>query len=172
MPEEQESGRTTVKPANTIQICRLSEAPDWVLARSISGLWLSKGFGTHMTWRCFGLGDITSGMEQDRGYCAATDPTGDQLVADVASDEKYPPTRRALAGSSRLRRAPESMAGSAEMGHLHVTGESSGRRLREPTPITAPIRAVTKYRSRWDKRRVAAIGVGPPSRGPASAVAH
>ena len=98
MPEEQESGRTTVKPANTIQICRLSEAPDWVLARSISGLWLSKGFGTHMTWHCFGLGDIASGMEQDRGYCAATDPTGDQLVADVASDEKLPADAKSFGG--------------------------------------------------------------------------
>src|SRR6201992_3284851 len=34
-----------------------------------NGLWLSKGFGNHMTWHCFGLTDITSGMEQFHGYC-------------------------------------------------------------------------------------------------------
>ena len=37
-------------------------------------------------------------MEQDRGYCAATDPTGDQLVADVASDEKYPADAKSFGG--------------------------------------------------------------------------
>jgi hypothetical protein len=63
-----------------------------------NGLWLSKGLGNHMTWHCFGLGDITSGMEQDRGYCAATDPTGDQLVGDVASDEKYPAGAKSFSG--------------------------------------------------------------------------
>ena len=33
-----------------------------------NGLWLSKGFAEHMTWHCFGLIDILSGMEQFHGY--------------------------------------------------------------------------------------------------------
>ena len=28
-----------------------------------------------MTWHCFGLGDIASGMGMFRGYCVGTDPT-------------------------------------------------------------------------------------------------
>jgi hypothetical protein len=55
-----------------------------------NGLWPNKGFGDHVTWHCFGLADITSGMEQVRGYCVGTDPDGDQLVGDVASDGKFP----------------------------------------------------------------------------------
>jgi hypothetical protein len=45
-----------------------------------NGLWLSKGFAEHMTWHCFGLIDILSGMEQFHGYCVGLDPSGDQLV--------------------------------------------------------------------------------------------
>jgi hypothetical protein len=36
------------------------------------------------------LVDITNGMTQYRGYCVGTDPAGDQLVGDDASDGKYP----------------------------------------------------------------------------------
>jgi hypothetical protein len=40
--------------------------------------WDENGFGVgngvfdHMTSHCFGLADITSGMEQDQGYCVGT----------------------------------------------------------------------------------------------------
>jgi acetyl esterase/lipase len=32
----------------------------------------------------YGLGDFTNGMGQERGYCVATDPVGDQAAGDLA----------------------------------------------------------------------------------------
>jgi hypothetical protein len=63
-----------------------------------NGLWLSEGFGNHMTWHCFGLTDITSGMEQFHGYCVGTDPNGDQLVGDFASVGKFPADAKSADG--------------------------------------------------------------------------
>jgi hypothetical protein len=52
---------------------------------------LSVGTGLldHMTWHCWGLFNIANGMTDWRGYCVMTDPAGDQIAADVASDGKY-----------------------------------------------------------------------------------
>jgi hypothetical protein len=63
-----------------------------------NGLWLSKGFGNHMTWHCFGLADITNGMEQFHGYCVGTDPNGDQLVGDISSVGKFPADAKSADG--------------------------------------------------------------------------
>src|ERR1700722_6023156 len=63
-----------------------------------NGLWLGKGFGDHVTWHCFGLSDITNGMEQFNGYCVGTDPNGDQLVLDAASDGKHPTDAKSYSG--------------------------------------------------------------------------
>jgi hypothetical protein len=63
-----------------------------------NGLWLSKGFGNHVTWHCFVLADIISGMQQFRGYCVGTDPNGDQLVGDIASDEKFSADAKSFGG--------------------------------------------------------------------------
>ena len=55
-----------------------------------NGLYLGKGFGDHVTWHAFGMGDIANGMQQFHGYSVGTDPSGDQIVAEYASDGKFP----------------------------------------------------------------------------------
>ena len=54
-----------------------------------NGLSLTNGFEDHMTWHCFGLYDVMNAMAQWQGYCVGTDPAGDQVVSNVASDGKY-----------------------------------------------------------------------------------
>jgi hypothetical protein len=63
-----------------------------------NGLWLGKGFGDHVTFHVFGLGDIANGMEQFRGYSVGTDPSGDQIVVDFASDGKFPADSKSYNG--------------------------------------------------------------------------
>ena len=53
-----------------------------------NGLVLTDGFSDHMTYHCFGTADIIQGVEQDQGYCVATDTAGDQFVQTVTS--KHP----------------------------------------------------------------------------------
>jgi hypothetical protein len=54
-----------------------------------SGLTVGNGFLDHATWHCFGLYDVMNGRAQWQGRCVATDPAGDQVVSNVASDGKY-----------------------------------------------------------------------------------
>jgi hypothetical protein len=51
------------------------------------GLTVGIGFLDHTTWHCFGLSDIASGTAQWHGYCVLTDPAGDQIMTNVASEE-------------------------------------------------------------------------------------
>jgi hypothetical protein len=51
------------------------------------GLTVGTGFLDHTAWHCFGLNDIASGLEQWHGYCVLTDPAGDQIMANVASEK-------------------------------------------------------------------------------------
>ena len=51
-------------------------------------LTLTDGFSDHMAWRCFGIGDIIQGVEQDQGYCVGTDTAGDQVIQTVTT--KHP----------------------------------------------------------------------------------
>jgi hypothetical protein len=57
-----------------------------LLAWDENGLSVGSGLVDHMTWHCWGLVDTAKGMTQVRGYCVGTDPAGDQIVGDVASD--------------------------------------------------------------------------------------
>jgi hypothetical protein len=43
-----------------------------------------------MTWHCVATFSFMAGLGQFDGYCVVTDPAGDQIVADVASDRTYP----------------------------------------------------------------------------------
>jgi hypothetical protein len=47
-----------------------------------------------MTWHCIGTTSIMVGMIGFSGFCLATDPAGDQIVADVVSDGTFPVTER------------------------------------------------------------------------------
>lgn len=67
-----------------------------------NGLSVGNGFGDHMTWHCFGLIDIASGMAQHRGYCVGTDPAGDHVVGDIASTGKYAATAKSFSGTLTL----------------------------------------------------------------------
>lgn len=44
------------------------------------------------------MGDIANGMEQFTGYGVGTDPNGDQLVIDFASDGKFPTEAKSFSG--------------------------------------------------------------------------
>jgi hypothetical protein len=55
-----------------------------------NSLTVGKGFLDHMTWHCFGISSITTGMEHFSGYCVVTDPAGDQIAADITNDESFP----------------------------------------------------------------------------------
>jgi hypothetical protein len=76
-----------------------------------NGLWLSKGFAEHMTWHCFGLIDILSGMEQFHGYCVGLDPNGDQLVNDIADDGKFPADAKSISGKVTITTGTGKYAG-------------------------------------------------------------
>jgi hypothetical protein len=55
-----------------------------------NSLTVGKGFLDHTTWHCLSVGSTMTGMQQFNGYCVVTDPSGDQIVADIASDGTYP----------------------------------------------------------------------------------
>ncbi len=114
-----------------------------------NGLWPGKGFGDHVTFHVFGFGDIANGMEQFRGYSVGTDPNGDQIVVDFASDGKFPADAKSYKGKFTFTTVPGSMSGSAVVPPSHVTRQNSGRRLREPSRSTAPCRATTNCRSHF-----------------------
>ena len=54
-----------------------------------NGAELTNGFADHMTWHCWGTGEVANGEAVEQGYCVGTDPTGDLLEAKVA-DAKHP----------------------------------------------------------------------------------
>jgi hypothetical protein len=55
-----------------------------------NGLSVGKGLLDHLKWHCWGLFNVTNGINQTTsGYCVATDPKGDQLAASVVGD-KWP----------------------------------------------------------------------------------
>ncbi len=57
---------------------------------------IGKGFLDHMTWHCVGTMSIITGAGHFNGYCVVTDPTGDQIVADIASDGIYPTNSKSI----------------------------------------------------------------------------
>ena len=74
---------------------------------------LSVGTGLldHMTWHCWGLFNIANGMTDWRGYCVMTDPAGDQIAADVASDGKYPADAKSYKGTGNITTGTGKYAG-------------------------------------------------------------
>jgi len=54
-----------------------------------NGLTVGNGLLDHTTSHCFGLYDVMNGRAHWQGYCVMTDPAGDQIAANVASDGKY-----------------------------------------------------------------------------------
>ena len=67
-----------------------------------NGAGVGNGFGDRMTWHCFGLVDIASGMAEHRGYCVGTDPAGDQVASEVVSNGKYPADAKSFSGTLTL----------------------------------------------------------------------
>jgi hypothetical protein len=61
-----------------------------VLACDELSLTVGKGFLDHMTWHCLVLDSVMTGMGHFEGYCVVTDPAGDQIAADIASDGTFP----------------------------------------------------------------------------------
>ena len=67
-----------------------------------NGLTVGDGILDHVTWHCFGLLDQVSGMEEWRGHCMMTDPAGDQIAANVASDGKYAADAKSFKGTGTM----------------------------------------------------------------------
>ena len=63
-----------------------------------NALVLTSGLLDHTTWHCYGLGDFTNGIGEERGYCVATDPGGDQAAGDLAT-EKHAVDAKSSSGS-------------------------------------------------------------------------
>jgi hypothetical protein len=78
-----------------------------------NGLSVGNGLFDHMTWHCWGLEDITTGIAQVHGYCLGTDPAGDQILDEVASDGKFPATPKLSKCWASGRRGPENTSASA-----------------------------------------------------------
>ena len=107
-----------------------------------NGMSLTNGFGDHVTWHCWGLGDYTNRVGQDSGYCVATDPSGDQFV-DNWSDTKHELGGK-VKGTDVFGSGTRKYTGITGVERLRLMGESS-RCLTAPMPFTAPYRAVTNY---------------------------
>jgi hypothetical protein len=75
------------------------------------GLSVGTGLLDHVTWRCFGLADVTNGMTQWNGYCIGTDSAGDQIVAEVATDGKHAADAKSYNFSAKLTTGTGKYAG-------------------------------------------------------------
>ena len=51
-----------------------------------NGLSVGSGLFDHMTFHCWGTGDATNGVGHFQGYCVGTDPAGDHVAVDIATD--------------------------------------------------------------------------------------
>jgi hypothetical protein len=80
-----------------------------LLAWDENALSVGNGLFDHMTWHCWGTTE--NRMIQYQGYCVATDPAGDQIVADVASDGKFPADAKSYKGTGRLTTGTGKYAG-------------------------------------------------------------
>ena len=76
-----------------------------------NGLTLTNGFEDHMTWHCFGLYDVMNAMAQFQGYCVGTDPAGDQVAGNVASDGKYAADAKSYNGTGTFTTGTGKYAG-------------------------------------------------------------
>jgi hypothetical protein len=76
-----------------------------------NGLSVGNGLFDHMTWHCWGVGDTAKGMTHWQGYCVATDPAGDHLAVDVASDGKYPADAKNFKATGKLTTGTGKYAG-------------------------------------------------------------
>jgi hypothetical protein len=65
-------------------------------------LTVGQGIIDHMTWHCWGMGDYTNGVGEGRGSCVATDPGGDQIVAEFADSEKHAPDQKSWNGAAKF----------------------------------------------------------------------
>jgi hypothetical protein len=64
----------------------------------------------HMTQHCWGTGDFTNGMGQNRGYCVAIDVAGDQIVGNF-EDEKHAPDQKNWHGTFTITTGTGKLAG-------------------------------------------------------------
>jgi hypothetical protein len=74
-----------------------------------NGLTVGKGFYDHMTWHCFGLADIASGIEQAQGRCVGTDPAGDQIALE--SEGKHAADAKTYGGTATFTTGTGKYAG-------------------------------------------------------------
>jgi hypothetical protein len=72
---------------------------------------VGRGILDHTTWHCFGLQNIASGLSQYTGYCVITDPAGDQIVVDIASDGKYAADAKSYNGTATFTTGTGKYAG-------------------------------------------------------------
>ncbi len=76
-----------------------------------NGLTVGDGPTDHMRWHCFGIEDATNGMAQSQYYCVGTDPSGDQIVLNGASDGKFAVDAKTFRGISTFTTGTGKYAG-------------------------------------------------------------
>jgi hypothetical protein len=76
-----------------------------------NGLTVGDGLTDHVRWHCFGMEDATKGMAQAQYYCVGTDPGGDQIVIDAATDGKFAVDAKSLRGTSTFTTGTGKYAG-------------------------------------------------------------
>jgi hypothetical protein len=57
-----------------------------LLAFDDNGLSVANGFFDHVTFHCWGVGDIARGTTHIQGNCVGTDPAGDHVVIDLSGE--------------------------------------------------------------------------------------
>jgi hypothetical protein len=82
-----------------------------LLVFDTNDLTVGKGFLDHMTWHCFGIASIATGMEHYSGYCVVTDPAGDQIAADITNDETVPADAKSRPGKGTFTTGTGKYAG-------------------------------------------------------------
>ena len=108
-----------------------------------NALKVGAGLLDHTTSHCFGLQDVANGMGEVHGYCVGTDPDGDQVVGNAASDGKFASGGKKFSGKVTWTTGTGKYTGISG-GHTYVLAAlSSGRRSRGLTRLTPPIGAVT-----------------------------
>jgi hypothetical protein len=106
---------------------------DWTAGVSDeTGVTVGDGLLDHFTWHCWGLSDTVKGTSQFHGYCTGTDPTGDQVAGNYASDGRYAADSKHINGTFTFTAGTGKYAGISGGGSF-VTDSSSFRAPTEGT---------------------------------------
>jgi len=94
----------------------------WIGEFDDSGPLVGSGLLDHTTTHCFGLLDSTNGMIGFRGYCVFTDPDGDRIAMNIASDGTHPFSAKTWSGSGTFTTGTGKYTGVSGNDAFHCRG--------------------------------------------------